>query len=308
MTETPVVASLELGGTKSIASLTQGTRILRQERMATGDRPEAVLAFMIETLQRWMSETPFAAIGVASFGPVGLDTSREDFGYILTTPKPGWSNFNLLRRIRDSFDLPIGFDTDVGGAALAEGLWGASTGCRTHAYLTIGTGVGLGLVVDGKVHHGALHPEAGHVRLRRSPGDTFRGICSFHRDCLEGLISGPALISRAGGPVDQLSARDPIWAHVAHDLAEFLTILLLVTSAERILLGGGVALGRPMLLPTIHAEVAQRLSGYLHKCASADLQKRIRFAGLGANAGPLGGSAVAMQALQSQCTNSTLNV
>ncbi len=308
MTGDPIVASLELGGTKSIASLTQGTHILQQERIATSDRPKEVVAFMVETLQRWMSETPFAAIGVASFGPVGLDADREDFGYILTTPKPGWSNFNLLRRIRDSFDLPIGFDTDVGGAALAEGLWGASTNCRTHAYLTIGTGVGLGLVVDGKVHHGALHPEAGHVQLRRAPGDTFQGICPFHGDCLEGLISGPALISRASGPVDQLPAAHPIWAHVAHDLAEFLTMLLLVTSAERVLLGGGVALGRPMLLPAIHAEVSQRLNGYLHKCVPADLQKRIRFAGLGANAGPLGGSALALQALQSQCPDSTFNV
>lgn len=300
MTGDPVVASLELGGTKSIASLTQGASILQQERIATGDRPEAVLAFMIETLQRWMRDTPFAAIGVASFGPVGLDTDRDDFGHILTTPKPGWSNVNLLRRIRDSFDLPIGFDTDVGGAALAEGRWGASTGCRTHAYLTIGTGVGLGVVVDGKVLHGALHPEAGHVRLRRSPGDTFEGACPFHGDCLEGLISGPALISRAGGPVDQLPASDPLWTHVAHDLCEFLTTLLLVTSAERILLGGGVALGRPMLLPTIHAGVAERLKGYLDKCTPADLQKRIRFAGLGQNAGPLGGSALALQALRSR--------
>ncbi|MEA3389044.1 ROK family protein [Sphingobium sp. CCH11-B1] len=294
----PVVASLELGGTKSIASLTQGTHILQQERIATGDRPEAVLGFMVETLERWIAQTPFTAIGVASFGPVGLAPDREDFGYILTTPKPGWSNFNVLRRLRDRFDLPIGFDTDVGGAALAEGLWGAAAGCRTHAYLTIGTGVGLGLVVNGQVHHGALHPEAGHVRLRRSPGDTFQGICPFHGDCLEGLISGPALISRVGGPADQLPAADPVWTHVAHDLAEFLTTLLLITSAERILLGGGVALGRPMLLPAVHAAVAHRLNGYLHKCGPSDLQKRIRFAGLGANAGPLGGSALALQALQ----------
>lgn len=298
MTENPIVASLELGGTKSIASLTQGTRILQQERIATGDRPESVLAFMVETLQRWMSQTPFAAIGVASFGPLGLDADREDFGYILTTPKPGWSNFNLLRRIRDSFDLPIGFDTDVGGAALAEGLWGASTGCRTHAYLTIGTGVGLGLVVDGQVHHGTLHPEAGHVRVRRAPGDTFGGICPFHGDCLEGLISGPALMSRTGGPIHELPIGHPIWHHVVHDLSEFLAMLLLVTSAERILLGGGVALGRPMLLPAIHAATAQRLNGYLQKCSPADLQTRIRFAGLGPEAGPLGGSALALRALQ----------
>lgn len=299
MTGDPVVASLELGGTKCIASLTQGTRILRQERIATGDHPEAVVTFMVETLQRWMTDTPFAAIGVASFGPVGLNADQEDFGYILSTPKPGWSNFNLLRHIRDSFDVPIGFDTDVGGAALAEGLWGAAKGCRTHAYLTIGTGVGLGLVVDGRILHGALHPEAGHVRLRRAPGDIFEGICPFHGDCLEGLISGPALISRAGGPVDQLPATDALWAHVAHDLAEFLTTLLLITSAERILLGGGVALGRPMLLPTIHATIAERLNGYLHKCAPADLQKRICFAGLGPDAGPLGGSALALQAMRS---------
>lgn len=297
MSDDIIVASLELGGTKCIASLTKGAHILRQERIATGDQPVMVLAFLIETLRRWMEETPFSAIGVASFGPVGLDPTRPDFGRILSTPKPGWSDFNLLGRIRSAFDLPIGFDTDVGAAALAEGLWGASIGCRTHAYLTIGTGVGLGLVVDGRIHHGALHPEAGHVRVRRAPGDRFEGTCPFHGDCIEGLISGPALISRAGGPVHNLPATDPIWAHVAHDLAEFLMMILLVTSAERILLGGGVALGRAMLLPAIHAGVAERLNGYLHNCAPADLQKRIRFAGLGADAGPLGGAALALQAL-----------
>ncbi|WP_332836084.1 ROK family protein [Flavisphingomonas formosensis] len=191
----------------------------------------------------------------------------------------------------------MGFDTDVGAAALAEGLWGASIGCGTHAYLTVGTGVGLGLVIDGSIHHGSLHPEAGHVRLRRSPGDDFNGICPFHGDCLEGLISGPALAERASGPAHDLPANAVLWDHVAHDLAELMAMLLLTTAAERILIGGGVVLGRPMLLPRIHAATAQRLNDYLYGCGAADLQKRIRFAGLGADAGPLGGAALALAAL-----------
>lgn len=293
----PLIASLELGGTKCIVSLAQDGRIVRTERVPTQQNPAETLNPLLDTLAVWAEEMPFEAIGVASFGPLGLDPSREDFGRILKTPKPGWSNFDVLGAVKARFTLPMGFDTDVGAAALAEGLWGASTQCSTHGYLTIGTGVGLGLVIDGRVHHGALHPEAGHVRLRRVKGDTFPGVCPFHGDCLEGLISGPALAARAGGPVHDLPADHILWDRVAQELGEFLAMLLLTTAAERIVLGGGVVLGRPMLLPRIHAATAALLGNYLQGGAPAQLQQRIRYAALGADAGPLGGAALALDAL-----------
>ncbi len=292
-----MVASLELGGTKCIVSLAKGGRIVRSARVPTGLKPTEALSPLLDTLAAWAEETPFEAIGVASFGPLGLDPVREDYGHILKTPKAGWSNFDVLGAVKARFTLPTGFDTDVGAAALAEGLWGASSQCRAHAYLTIGTGVGLGLVIDGRVHHGALHPEAGHVRVRRVEGDIFPGVCPFHGDCLEGLISGPALIARAGGPVHDLPADDIIWDRMAKELGEFMAMLLLTTAVERIVLGGGVVLGRPMMLPRIHAVTGALLGDYLQGAAPAQLQQRIRYAALGADAGPLGGAALALDAL-----------
>lgn len=291
------VASLELGGTKCIASLVRGRQIIRSERMPTGDQPERTLTALVDTLARWHDEAPFAAIGIASFGPLGLHPDRPGYGTILKTPKPGWSDTDVLGAVRTRFDVPIGFDTDVGAAALAEGLWGASVGCGTHAYLTIGTGVGLGLVIDRRIHHGGLHPEAGHVRVRRSPGDTFQGVCPFHGDCIEGLVSGPALDARTHGSAHDLPATDVVWGHVTNDLAELMAMLLLTTATERIVLGGGVALAQPALLPRIQAATAQLLGDYLHGCGADELQTRICFAGLGAEAGPLGGAALALAAV-----------
>lgn len=297
MTPAPLLASLELGGTKCIVSLVQGRSILKSERVSSGRDPAQTLGTLLDILSAWAEETPFAAIGIASFGPLGLDPVRDDFGYILSTPKAGWSDFDLLGSVARRFDVPVALDTDVGAAALAEGMWGASAGCRTHGYVTVGTGVGLGLVIDGRIHHGALHPEAGHVRVRRAEGDRFPGTCPFHGDCLEGLVSGPAILTRAGRPLETLTDDDLLWDRVARELGEFLAMLFLTTAVERIVLGGGVALGRPALLPRIRAATAASLGGYLRGATSRELEQRICLAALGADAGPLGGAALAQNAL-----------
>ena len=137
-------------------------------------------------------------IGIGSFGPVGLDRRRADFGHVTTTPKRGWHDVDVRGHFAERFDVPIGFDNDVSGAALAESRWGAAQGCAVTVYLTIGTGIGGGVVVDGRPVHGLVHPEHGHLRVRRRADDDFAGVCPYHGDCIEGLASGPAIAARAG--------------------------------------------------------------------------------------------------------------
>lgn len=292
MTDERIVAGVELGGTKCITVLARGNQLIRRAIMPT-QAPNITLPRAIETLRGWHETEPFAAIGIASFGPLDLEPASPTHGQIVNTTKPGWSGADVLGIFARAFDVPVAIDTDVGGAALAEGLWGGAIGCAVHGYLTIGTGIGLGLVVNGKIVHGQQHPEAGHIRIRRAPGDAFLGICPFHGDCVEGLCSGPAIAARAGAPADTLAADHPIWQRVADDLAEFLTGVLLTISPQRLLIGGGVALGQPELLGLIRHGVAARLGGYLHGVDGAALDRIITFPALGSDAGPLGAIAVA---------------
>ena len=191
----------------------------------------------------------------------------------------------------------MGFDTDVAGAALAEGRWGASAGCAVHVYLTIGTGIGGGIVVDGRPFHGATHPEIGHVRLRRIAGDSFPGTCPFHGDCLEGLVSGPAIAARAGRPAERIAADDPVWTWVAANIAELLASLILTLSPQRIVIGGGVPQGQPAMLDLLPAAVLEWLGGYLAGVDRETLARIIVAPGLGADAGILGAVALALTAL-----------
>lgn len=282
----PLVVGVELGGTKCIATLAQGRTILRQQRWLTGTAD--MLHAMSDTLALWQQETPFAAIGIASFGPLHLDPRGPNFGHMGNTPKPGWAGHDIFGHFASRFDVPIALDTDVAGAALAEGMWGASQGCAVHAYATIGTGVGLGLVVNGQAVHGHLHPEAGHMRVRRQPGDLFAGACPSHGDCLEGLVGGPALAARSPIAASEMTDDNPLWDRVAAELAEWTTMLILALSPERLVLGGGVIQARPMLLSLIVRRSAQLLNHYIEDLDVAALERLIVAPGLGADAGPLG--------------------
>lgn len=291
--ELPVVAGVELGGTKCIAVIARGRQILQRAQWQTGDNPDETLG----TLATWLSEAarehPFSALGIASFGPLCLDPAAVDYGCIVNTPKPGWSNANIVAGIARDFDIPIGLDTDVAGAALAEGMWGASAGCAVHVYLTIGTGIGGGIVIDGKPLHGAFHPEFGHVRVRRTAGDTFAGICPIHGDCLEGLASGPAIAARCGCPAETLSPDNPVWGLVASEVAELMASLILTVSPQRIVIGGGVGQGQPALLPAIRTITADLLGAYLPGQRLADLERLIVTPALGGDAGVYGAIALA---------------
>nr|WP_310522742.1 ROK family protein [Polymorphobacter sp.] len=297
MTNTPLLAGIELGGTKAMALLACGDTIIDSLRLPTTS-PGSTLA----ALESWLAAAAdrhgaFAALGIASFGPLGLHPGRPGHGCITTTPKPGWSHTDVLHRFAARFGVPTGFDTDVNAAALAEGRWGAARNASVHIYLTIGTGVGAGIVVDGRPVHGLLHPEIGHIRIRRRPGDDFPGACPFHHDCAEGLISGPALALRTGTNATRLPAGDPVWPGYVADLAELLTTLMLTVSPDCILIGGGVGLGQQHLLPALRVAVEARLGNYLPDALPLLRAELIRAPLLGENAGPLGAIALAADAL-----------
>ncbi|WP_439571139.1 ROK family protein [Sphingomonas sp.] len=288
-------AGIELGGTKAIAVLAQGNAIVERHSIATGE-PIATLTALRAILDGWAASAPLAGLGIASFGPIQLDPRDPTFGQILATPKPGWTGAPVAALLGEGLACPMAIDTDVNGAALAEYRWGAAVGCDSLCYLTIGTGLGGGLLIGGQPVHGAMHPEIGHIRLRRVAGDAFAGNCPFHGDCIEGLVSGPALAARFG--IDPATAPDdhPIWHHVAADMAELCCAILLTTSARRILFGGSVALSRAFILPWVRQIVVAQLESYLPFVTTEAVDEIIQPAGLGTDAGPLGAIALAQTA------------
>lgn len=288
-------AGLEMGGTKTIAVLgTPGAIIDRVEFPTTS--PEETLAIAAHHIAAWHREASIRALGIASFGPVRLDTAARDFGTILDTPKPGWRGTRIVDAIAEVFGGPIQLDTDVNAAALAEARIGAGQGLHTLIYLTIGTGVGGGVLINGKTLHGVMHPEIGHMRLRRAADDRFAGICPFHGGCVEGLVSGPALQARFGVHPSTVALDDPRWGRVASDLAELFANLLCAFSPQRIIVGGGVSVHQPHLLRMAIDHLPERLGGYLGPVTGADLRSRIVPAQLGNDAGPTGSLYLAMAA------------
>lgn len=291
----PLLAGIELGGTKCVCLLASGPDDVREEVRIDTEAPAETLAAIRSVLARWCKEG-LAAIGVASFGPLELDRNASRYGCIVNTPKPGWSGADLLAPLK-AFGVPIGFDTDVNGAALAEGRWGAAQGLESYTYITVGTGIGVGSVVSGRAVRGLGHSEAGHLRIPRMVGATGAGICPFHGDCVEGLASGPAIEAKAGAPGYCLEPSDPAWDEVVHALGALLHNLALTTAPQRILIGGGVVGGQPFLLPRLRTALIGSLNGY---GVAADIEGVIETfvapPALGDRAGPLGAIALALDA------------
>jgi fructokinase len=294
--ESKLVAGVELGGTKCIALLASGPEQIVEEVRFPTEAPEQTLPAIRQVLKRWHAHPGFAALGIAGFGPLELDERSPDFGRVTATPKPGWRGADLLS-LAEGLDLPVVIDTDVNAAALAEGRWGAAQGLRSHAYITVGTGIGVGLIINGQSVSGLGHAEAGHLRVARLPQDEWPGVCPYHGDCVEGLASGPALAARSGRSGAELGRDDPAWRTVVHALAGLLHNLVLTGCPERILIGGGVVQGQPWLFSELRQALVESLGGYgVADRIAADVDRFVQPPELGARAGPLGAIALALDA------------
>jgi fructokinase len=289
---------IEAGGTKFVCAVAEGPQATHAEARFTTQEPGATIQQAIEFFQQQQSELgELSAIGIASFGPVDLDPNSPTYGYITSTPKPNWSNTDLVGKIKESFNLPIGFDTDVNAAALGEYRWGAAQGLADFIYLTIGTGIGGGGMVNGALLHGLVHPEMGHVLIPHDfIQDPFPGICPFHGDCFEGLANGPAIEKRWGQPGESLPEHHPAWALEAQYIAYGLVNLICALSPRKIILGGGVMKQR-QIFPLLRERVQTALNGYVQSPAiTEDIDNYIVPPGLGGRAGVLGAIALAQQA------------
>ncbi len=286
---------IEAGGTKFVCAIGTGPdRILAETEFET-TTPEETIGRAVAFFED--AAVPLAAVGIGSFGPVDPDPSSTTYGTITSTPKSGWQNVDILGRIASSLGLPVAFDTDVNAAALGESRWGAARGLHTFVYVTVGTGIGGGALVEGKLLHGLMHPEMGHVRVPHDwARDPFEGTCPFHRDCWEGLAAGPALEGRWGQPGEALPDDHPAWQLEAHYLGLGLMSIIFILSPQRIVLGGGV-MERAFLFPMVWSEVQDLLSGYVQVPAiTEDIDSYIVPPALGGRAGVLGAMALAHSA------------
>jgi fructokinase len=295
-----LIGAIEAGGTKFVCSIGSGPHDLRSEIRFPTTTPAETLGRSIAYFQeRVAEEGPLAAIGVASFGPIDPHPHSSTYGFITTTPKPGWANADVVGALRAEFDVPIGFDTDVNGAALSEGKWGAAQGLDTFIYLTIGTGIGGGAMVNGKLLHGLVHPEMGHMRLNHDwEKDPFPGNCPYHADCLEGMANGPAIEKRWGTKGQDLGPSHQAWDLEADYLAQALQSLICTFSPQRIIMGGGV-MDVPGLLSKVREKTVTYLNDYVqHPSIIEHIDAYIVPPSLGNKAGVLGAIALGIQAFK----------
>ena len=277
---------VEAGGTKFVLVVGNAEDGIEARHSLPTTSPEETLAGVIAFFQ---AQEPISALGIASFGPLVLDPRRADYGGFGKTPKAGWSGAGLVGPLKEALNVPVGLDTDVNGAGLAEAVYGAGRDEEVVVYITVGTGLGGGLIVRGEPVHGLTHPEMGHVSLPLHPRDAdFGGVCPFHGTCLEGLVSGPAISARLGGPLSSAAGNDPIWEQIGYYLGGFCATLTLVASPGKIILGGGVMENAALFAPT-RAALATALNGYVgHPRLSSDLSDYVVPPKLGSNAGAIG--------------------
>lgn len=281
---------VEAGGSKWRCAIGVSPDELRAETTIPTTTPDETIARVVAFFQQ---AGPVAAIGIGSFGPVDQRSSSPTWGHITTTPKPGWAHTDVGQEIRRRLAVPVAFDTDVDAAALGEHRWGAARGLETFCYITVGTGIGGGAMVGGRLLHGLQHPEFGHLRVPRGDDDPFAGACPYHGDCWEGLASGRAIEARWGRPASELTGNDAVWALEARYLALGLVSVICVLTPERIIVGGGV-MNATGLIDRIRRDVAALLNGYLDAPAlSEGLSEYIAPPALGARAGVLGAIALA---------------
>jgi fructokinase len=287
---TELIGGIEAGGTKFVCAVGTGPDDIRAETRFPTTMPEETIGRAIAFFRECREQVdPLAAVGIAAFGPLDPNPASPTYGYITSTPKPGWVNTDFVGALRAALDVPVGFDTDVNGAVLGEWCWGAGQGLNNILYLTVGTGVGGGALVNGRPLHGLLHPEMGHIAIPHDFAvDPFPGYCPYHGDCLEGLASGAAMNARWKQRAETLPSEHPAWELEAHYLALALQTFICTLSPERIILGGGV-MQQPQLLAAVRRKVLDNLNGYVQSPAIlSDIDHYIVAPGLGVLAGVLG--------------------
>lgn len=277
------LGALEAGGTKMVCAIGDETgRIFEQVSIPT-QTPDVTMPKLID----YFTGRGVEALGVACFGPIELDKNSPQYGCITSTPKLAWRNYNIVSRLADALQCPIGFDTDVNGSVLGEVTFGQARGKNCVIYLTIGTGVGGGIYIEGKLLHGMLHPEAGHVLIRKRSDDTYEGKCPYHKTCLEGLAAGPAIEERWGRKAVELADRTEVWDLEADYIAQALAGYILTLSPEMIILGGGV-MHQEQLFPLIRQKVTYLLGGYVQAEELEDMEHYIVPASLNDDQGIMG--------------------
>ena len=289
------LGALEAGGTKMVCAIgDEHGNVFERESFPTRTPAETM-----PDIINYFKDKNIEALGIASFGPLNLDENDPHYGDITTTPKPGWANYPLRKELMDALNVPVGIDTDVNGAALSEARLGAGKGVDSLVYYTIGTGVGGGAMIGGKLVHGLVHPEMGHMLLRPVADDpTPKGFCPYHESCLEGMANGPAIEKRWGVSAKELPPEHRAWDIEAEYLSQMCMNTILMLSPKKIVLGGGV-MHQLHLFPKIHKRTKELLNGYVaHKDVLENIEEYIVPPALGDNAGAAGSLLLALEALE----------
>lgn len=285
------IGALEAGGTKMVCAIgNEMGEILERQSFPT-ETPEITLPKLVA----YFEDRNIEALGIGCFGPIDLHEDSDTYGYITTTPKLAWQNCNIVEAF-EKLQVPIGFDTDVNGSVLGEHTRGIAKGLKSCIYITIGTGIGVGIISDGQLLHGMLHPEGGHILLTKHPKDVYQGKCPFHKNCFEGLCAGPAVEERWGKPGVELAENNEVWELEAYYIAQALVDYVMMLSPQKIILGGGI-MQQKQLFPLIRKNFKEMLNGYIDTKELKDLDNYIVPPALNDNQGIMGAIQLALLAL-----------
>ncbi|USK31170.1 ROK family protein (plasmid) [Bacillus sp. CMF21] len=283
-----MLGAIEAGGTKFVCAVGDENGIITDRIQISTTVPAETMPKVFDFFNKY----PVKAIGIGSFGPIDVNQDSSTYGYITSTPKTAWKDYPFVQALKDSFSVPIGFNTDVNAAALGEATFGAAKGLDSCLYITVGTGIGAGAIVQGKLLQGLSHPEMGHILVRRHPNDNYQGKCPYHHDCLEGLAAGPAIEARWGDKGVNLVDRMEVWDMEGYYIAQALMQYILILSPKRIILGGGV-MNQEQVFPNTYKYLKELVNEYV---ALPELSEYIVRPGLGDNAGITGALMLAHQA------------
>lgn len=265
--------AIESGGTKFICAIASEDGSILSKKSFPTTEPEQTLNATKEFFKLAENEYgQISSLGIASFGPVDINTESETYGYITSTPKENWSNTDVVGFYKQAFNVPVGFNTDVNAAALAERSSGAAQSLENFIYVTVGTGLGAGIVSGGSLVQGVTHPEVGHILIPKpeSAAD-FEGACPFHGACLEGLAAGPSIKARWGEAGQDMGPDHPAWDEQAYYLAVMCVNFCAFFAPQRIIIGGGV-MSQSHLFPMIRKKFSELANGYFsyHEVSNLD--------------------------------------